>query len=49
MIKRDDVDFGIGSMFGAFMGDSLGSYCEFRTQAMKYDDPEMDLSIKFIK
>lgn len=33
------VNNAIGSMFGAFIGDALGSYCEFRSKPFKFDDP----------
>lgn len=25
------VDYAMGSMFGAFIGDALGSYCQFKS------------------
>lgn len=30
LLDNDLVNNAMGSMFGAFMGDSLGSFCEFR-------------------
>lgn len=26
-LQRDFINFAFGSMFGAFIGDALGSYC----------------------
>lgn len=32
LLSNEMVDFGLGSMYGAFIGDALGSYCEFKPE-----------------
>lgn len=45
LLDDDVVNKGVGSMFGAFIGDSLGSYCEFRKNPFTFYDPELLLGI----
>lgn len=31
LMKNDKIDRMFGCLFGAFIGDSIGSFCEFQT------------------
>lgn len=38
LLDKELVNNALGSMFGAFIGDMLGAYCEFRSKPFTYDD-----------